>query len=64
MKLVGLIDVGFLGIVVAVTLIALHGTMRLTLVGILCSALTVGMYAAPLAIMVITTVHLHESAIH
>ncbi|CAI9103441.1 OLC1v1001921C2 [Oldenlandia corymbosa var. corymbosa] len=51
MKLVGLVDIGFLGVVVAVTLLALHGGTRLTLVGLLCAALTVGMYASPLSAM-------------
>ncbi|KAK3418642.1 hypothetical protein EUGRSUZ_H04550 [Eucalyptus grandis] len=52
MKLVALLDVGFPGVVVAVTLLAIHGNMRLTVVGILCAALTIGMYASPLAVMV------------
>ncbi|KAK3418641.1 hypothetical protein EUGRSUZ_H04550 [Eucalyptus grandis] len=51
MKLVALLDVGFPGVVVAVTLLAIHGNMRLTVVGILCAALTIGMYASPLAVM-------------
>ncbi|XP_057962689.1 bidirectional sugar transporter SWEET16-like isoform X2 [Malania oleifera] len=51
MKLVGLLDVGFLGLVIAITLLAFHGDMRLTFSGVICSALNIGMYAAPLAVM-------------
>uniref|UniRef100_A0A5B6YYG4 Putative bidirectional sugar transporter SWEET16-like n=2 Tax=Davidia involucrata TaxID=16924 RepID=A0A5B6YYG4_DAVIN len=51
MKLVGILDVGFLGLVIAVTLLAIHGSVRLTFVGVLCAALTIGMYAAPLSVM-------------
>ncbi|XP_030459966.1 bidirectional sugar transporter SWEET16-like isoform X1 [Syzygium oleosum] len=51
MKLVAIINVGFFGAVIAVTLLAIHGNMRLTVVGILCAGLTVGMYASPLAVM-------------
>ena len=36
----------------AVTLAALHGRVRLLAVGVLCAALTIGMYAAPLGAMV------------
>ncbi|XP_004230255.1 bidirectional sugar transporter SWEET16-like isoform X1 [Solanum lycopersicum] len=49
MKLVAIIDIAFLGAVIAITLVAVHGTTRLTLVGFLCAALNIGMYAAPLA---------------
>ncbi|KAE8010259.1 hypothetical protein FH972_006644 [Carpinus fangiana] len=52
-KLVGILNVGFFGLVIAVTLLALHGSVRLTFVGILCAALTVGMYASPLSAMLI-----------
>lgn len=52
-KLVGIFNVGFVGVVIAITLLAMHGKMRLTFVGILCAALTIGMYASPLAVMVI-----------
>jgi len=51
--LVAGLNVGFLGLVIAVTLLALHGSLRLTFVGILCAGLTVGMYASPLSAMVI-----------
>ncbi|XP_020086929.1 bidirectional sugar transporter SWEET16-like [Ananas comosus] len=50
-KLVGLLNVGFLGVVVLVTLLALHGGVRIVVVGVLCAGLTIGMYAAPLAAM-------------
>ncbi|THF94874.1 hypothetical protein TEA_013382 [Camellia sinensis var. sinensis] len=52
MKLVAILDVGFLGAVIAVTMLTIHGSLKLTFVGILCAALTIGMYAAPLAVMV------------
>jgi solute carrier family 50 protein (sugar transporter) len=35
-----------------VALLALHGGARLFAVGLLCAALTIGMYAAPLGSMV------------
>ncbi|KAF5463375.1 hypothetical protein F2P56_019294 [Juglans regia] len=50
--LVAIFNVGFLGLVIAVTLLAMHGSLRLTFVGILCVVLTIGMYAAPLSAMV------------
>ncbi|KAH1083681.1 hypothetical protein J1N35_023442 [Gossypium stocksii] len=50
-KLVAILDVGFLGAVIVVTLLAFHGTMRLTFVGIICAGLTIGMYASPLSVM-------------
>ncbi|GMY21781.1 SWEET sugar transporter [Fagus crenata] len=50
-KLVALVNVGFLGLVIAVTLLAIHGRIRLTFVGILCAVLTIGMYASPLSAM-------------
>ncbi|OMO98649.1 SWEET sugar transporter [Corchorus capsularis] len=50
-KLVAILNVGFLGAVIAVTLLAIHGNIRLTFVGILCAALTIGMYASPLSAM-------------
>ncbi|KAI8548149.1 hypothetical protein RHMOL_Rhmol07G0249800 [Rhododendron molle] len=51
MKLVGIFDVFFLGTVIGVTLGAIHGSLRLTIVGIICAVLTIGMYAAPLSSM-------------
>lgn len=52
MKLVAILDVAFLGGVIALTLLAFHGSFRLTFVGVLCAGLTVGMYASPLSAMV------------
>ena len=51
-KLVLAVNVGFLAAVVVMTLAALHGGARLLAVGVLCTALTIGMYAAPLGAMV------------
>lgn len=51
-KLVGMLNVGFFGAVVVVTLLSVHASMRLLVVGFLCAALTVGMYASPMAAMV------------
>ncbi|KAL3573436.1 hypothetical protein D5086_024049 [Populus alba] len=50
-KLVAILNVGFLGVVIAVALLAIHENLRITFVGILCAALTIGMYAAPLSAM-------------
>lgn len=50
-KLVGLLNIGFFGSIIIVTLCVIHGSLRLTLVGVLCAALTVGMYASPLSVM-------------
>ncbi|CAN6295161.1 unnamed protein product [Urochloa humidicola] len=50
-KLVLAVNVGFLAAVVVVTLTALHGGARLLAVGVLCVALTIGMYAAPMGAM-------------
>ncbi|KAK8542383.1 hypothetical protein V6N13_137043 [Hibiscus sabdariffa] len=50
-NLVAVLDVVVLGAVIAVTLLAIHGTKRLMFVGILCTGLTIGMYAAPLSVM-------------
>ncbi|PSS03043.1 Bidirectional sugar transporter like [Actinidia chinensis var. chinensis] len=49
--LVGVLNIGFLGCVMLVTLLAIHGNLRLTFVGIVCAALTIGMYAVPLSAM-------------
>ncbi|RWW77034.1 hypothetical protein BHE74_00014833 [Ensete ventricosum] len=51
-KLVGMLNVGFFGAVVVVTLVSVHASRRLLVVGFLCAALTVGMYASPMAAMV------------
>ncbi|XP_062215643.1 bidirectional sugar transporter SWEET16-like [Phragmites australis] len=50
-KLVLAVNVGFLAAVVVVVLVSLHGGVRLFAVGLLCAALTIGMYAAPLGAM-------------
>ncbi|KAL8028939.1 hypothetical protein ABFX02_14G195100 [Erythranthe guttata] len=50
-KLVGIVNVGFLGGVIIVTMVGLRGGIRLTLVGVLCAVITIGMYAAPLSAM-------------
>lgn len=50
-KVVLAMNIGFLAAVVVVTLLALHGGARLLAVGVLCAALTIGMYAAPLSAM-------------
>ncbi|KAJ8500567.1 hypothetical protein OPV22_011119 [Ensete ventricosum] len=50
-KLVGMLNVGFFGAVVVVTLVSVHASRRLLVVGFLCAALTVGMYASPMAAM-------------
>lgn len=51
-KLVAILNAGFLGVVIAITLLAMHGSLQTTFVGVLCAALTIGMYAAPLSAMV------------
>nr|WME85014.1 transporter SWEET16 [Impatiens uliginosa] len=51
LKLVGVLNVVFMGSVIAVTFFAFHGNLRKTFVGFLCSALTIGMYAAPMTVM-------------
>ncbi|KAG8063423.1 hypothetical protein GUJ93_ZPchr0003g18250 [Zizania palustris] len=50
-KLVLAVNVGFLAAAVVVALVALHGGVRLFAVGALCAALTIAMYAAPMAAM-------------
>ncbi|XP_047084380.1 bidirectional sugar transporter SWEET16-like [Lolium rigidum] len=50
-KVVLAVNVSFFAAVVLVGLLALHGPVRLFAVGLLCSALTIGMYAAPMAAM-------------
>ena len=61
-KLVLAVNVGFLAAVVVVTLAALHGGARLLAVGVLCAALTIGMYAAPLGAMVSCSDQDHHSS--
>ncbi|KAH7543008.1 hypothetical protein FEM48_Zijuj02G0137000 [Ziziphus jujuba var. spinosa] len=50
-KLVAILNVGFLGSVIVLTLLAIKENVKLTFVGILCAGLTIGMYASPLSIM-------------
>lgn len=50
--LVGILNIGIPGPVIAATLIAFHGTARHTFIGILCAVVTIAMYAAPLSVMV------------
>ncbi|KAM0872504.1 hypothetical protein ACQ4PT_038687 [Festuca glaucescens] len=50
-KVVLAVNVCFYATVVLVGLLALHGAVRLFAVGMICSALTIGMYAAPMAAM-------------
>lgn len=52
MKVAAVLDVGFLGAVIALTLLAFHGSSRLICVGIFCAGLTIVMYASPLSAMV------------
>ncbi|KAJ9131406.1 hypothetical protein P3X46_035068 [Hevea brasiliensis] len=50
-KLVALLNVGFLGVVIAVTLLALHAKLRLTFVGLICVGMTTIVYGSPLSAM-------------
>ncbi|PON44095.1 SWEET sugar transporter [Trema orientale] len=50
-KLFGMVNVIFLGSVIALTLLAIREDVKLIFVGILCAALTIGMYASPLSVM-------------
>ncbi|XP_077218572.1 bidirectional sugar transporter SWEET16-like [Tasmannia lanceolata] len=50
-KLVAIFNVASVGAVIAITLFAIHGDMRLTVIGCICAGLTVGMYASPMAAM-------------
>lgn len=51
MKLAGILNIGFLGALVVIVLVAVHGEIRLTILGFICAGLTLGMYASPLAAM-------------
>ncbi|KAJ9557158.1 hypothetical protein OSB04_011772 [Centaurea solstitialis] len=52
LKLVAVLNIGFFGGVVAVTLGAFHNSdERLLISGIICAGLTIGMYASPLSAM-------------
>ncbi|KAK1581962.1 hypothetical protein Q3G72_010608 [Acer saccharum] len=51
-KLAVILDVGFLGTVFAITLLAMHKlSLRLTFVGIISAGLTIGVYASPLLVI-------------
>lgn len=50
--MVATLNFGFVGSVIAISLLAIPGSVRLTVVGILCAVLTIGMYASPLSAMV------------
>ncbi|PON35988.1 SWEET sugar transporter [Parasponia andersonii] len=50
-KLFGMVNVIFLGSVIALTLLAIREDVKLIFVGILCAVLTIGMYASPLSVM-------------
>ncbi|XVE89621.1 hypothetical protein DITRI_Ditri20bG0010700 [Diplodiscus trichospermus] len=50
-KLVAILDIGFLGSVIAVTLLLLDTKLQLIFTGIICAVLTIAMYASPLAAM-------------
>ncbi|RWW10315.1 hypothetical protein BHE74_00030435 [Ensete ventricosum] len=50
--LVAALDVGFLGAVVLVTSLAVHGSLRVMVIGAVCACLNVFMYGSPLAAMV------------
>ncbi|KAK4406699.1 Bidirectional sugar transporter SWEET16 [Sesamum angolense] len=43
------LDLLFLGVVIATTLAAFHGSARRTFIGVLCATFTIAMYAAPLS---------------
>ncbi|KAI3936387.1 hypothetical protein MKW98_000661 [Papaver atlanticum] len=51
LKLAGILNVGFYGAVLLITLLATHGSLRLTVVGFICAGFTLGMYGAPLGAM-------------
>ncbi|KAL9233325.1 hypothetical protein vseg_008343 [Gypsophila vaccaria] len=48
---VAILNIGFVGAVIAVTLLAIHGSLKITVVGAVSAVLTVGMYASPLTAM-------------
>ncbi|KAA8545191.1 hypothetical protein F0562_019920 [Nyssa sinensis] len=51
-SLVAILNIGLPASVIMVTLLAFHGCVRQIFVGVLCAAVTVAMYAAPLLVMV------------
>ncbi|KAK1316096.1 Bidirectional sugar transporter SWEET16 [Acorus calamus] len=50
-KIVAILNIGCYGGVILITLLAIHGSVRLVVIGIMCSVLTVGMYASPMGAM-------------
>ncbi|XP_058077004.1 bidirectional sugar transporter SWEET16-like isoform X2 [Magnolia sinica] len=50
-KLVTILNVGLFGAVIVVALFAIHGSVRLTMIGFMCAGLTLGMYGSPMAAM-------------
>lgn len=52
LKLAAILNIGFFGSVIIITLLAFHGGVKLTFVGVICAGLTIGMYASPLSAMV------------
>lgn len=54
---VGLLDVGFLGAILLITHFAMHGDLRLSIIGSTCAVISIIMYGSPLANMrtVLTT---------
>ena len=52
-----LFDVVFLGIIVAITVLTTNGSKRLHVVGTICSAISVSMYASPMVVLVRKSIH-------
>ncbi|KAA8536815.1 hypothetical protein F0562_029293 [Nyssa sinensis] len=50
--LAGILDVGFLAAAILVTHYAMHGDLRIDVIGFMCSGLNIVMYGSPLAAMV------------
>ncbi|KAL5701317.1 hypothetical protein ACHQM5_026664 [Ranunculus cassubicifolius] len=51
LKIVGLLNIGCLGVVAAIVFFAFHGGIRITILGFICAGLTLGMYGSPLGAM-------------
>ncbi|KAF5202589.1 Bidirectional sugar transporter sweet16 [Thalictrum thalictroides] len=51
LKLVGALNIGCLGLVIALILFVVHGSHRLNILGLLCAGLTLAMYGSPLSAM-------------
>ncbi|KAH0461209.1 hypothetical protein IEQ34_008784 [Dendrobium chrysotoxum] len=49
--LVAVLDIGFIGVVIGLTRLAMKGDMRLMVIGVICSGLSLLMYGSPLAVM-------------